>query len=44
MTLNLKDADPLKPVTVTVERSDELFTTRLNEFHGCIQWAGGFSE
>jgi flagellar hook-associated protein 2 len=32
MTLNLKDADPLKPVTVAVERSDELFTTRLNEF------------
>ncbi len=32
MTLNLKAADPLQPVTVTVERSDELFTTRLNEF------------
>ncbi len=32
MTLNLKAADPLKPVTVAVERSDELFTTRLNEF------------
>jgi flagellar hook-associated protein 2 len=32
MTLNLKAANPLQPVTVTVERSDELFTTRLNEF------------
>jgi flagellar hook-associated protein 2 len=32
MTLNLKAADPLQPVTVAVERSDELFTTRLNEF------------
>jgi flagellar hook-associated protein 2 len=32
MTLNLKAADPLQPVTVTAERSDELFTTRLNEF------------
>jgi flagellar hook-associated protein 2 len=32
MTLNLKDADPLKPLTITVARSDELFTTRLNAF------------
>jgi flagellar hook-associated protein 2 len=33
ITLNLKDADPLDPViTVTVERSDELLTTRLNAF------------
>jgi flagellar hook-associated protein 2 len=32
ITLNLKESDPLKPVTIAVERSDELFTTRLNEF------------
>ena len=32
MTLNLKAAGPLTPLTVAVERSDELFNTRLNEF------------
>ncbi|MGD9976036.1 MAG: flagellar filament capping protein FliD [Desulfatirhabdiaceae bacterium] len=32
VTLKLKDADIANPVTVAVERSDELFTTRLNAF------------
>jgi len=32
LTLKLKDADSSKTLTVEVERSDELFTTRLNAF------------
>ena len=32
VTLKLKDADATKTLTVEVERSDELFTTRLNAF------------
>jgi flagellar hook-associated protein 2 len=32
VTLNLKSTDPNKPVTVSIEHSNDLFTTRLSEF------------